>query len=144
MRLLGGVLNIHDRGAGPAANRIDLRRVAIANRGFFVGLNDRKDKLHIKRSKLTTYRGVSVRVAGMRDDHNAGGTVLIKDSMIRASDADAVVSIVASEHSGRVHMSNSVVDTDGLLTVLAHNCMLRRGRRTLNCSTDASLSGLAD
>ncbi|HEX8581366.1 MAG TPA: hypothetical protein VF640_03515 [Acidimicrobiales bacterium] len=141
--ITGGILNIHDRATDASSNRLRLQRVSVDNDALLVELNDADDTFDAEATSIRTRRGIGVRVAGTRDGANEGGTISMVTSSLLATDADATVHVLASEHSGVVRLVDTSIDTRGPLTVLAGTCTARLRGRTLACSTEAVAEELA-
>lgn len=103
-------------------NRVELQRVTIESAALLVELNDADDVLDAQATTITTARGIGVRVAGTRNDTNEGGSVTFVGSTLLSTDKEATIHVLASEHSGKVRLVSTTVDTQGPLTVLAHDC----------------------
>jgi hypothetical protein len=133
--ITGGVINIHDRDTDPSTNRMKLQRVAVDNAALLVELNDVDDSFEAEATSITTRRGIGVRVAGTHDGANDGGSITMVESSLLATDLDATIHVLASEHSGTIRLHNTTVDTRGPLTVLAATCSARLHEELLDCST---------
>jgi hypothetical protein len=141
--ITGGVLNLHDRGTEPSVNRVKLQRVEIHADALLVELNDPDDAFQAEATEIVTAQGLILRVAGTRDDSNDGGDVRLVGSSLLSTDVDAPIQILASEHSGKIRLVNTTVDTRGSLTVLAFDCEARLDGEKLDCSTAALEAELA-
>jgi hypothetical protein len=133
--ITGGVINIHDRDTDPSTNRMKLQRVTVDNAALLVELNDADDSFEAEATSITTQHGIGLRVAGTHDGANDGGSISMVGSALLATDLDATIHVLASEHSGTVRLHNTTVDTRGPLTVLAATCSAQLGGDRLDCST---------
>lgn len=142
VEITGGVLHLHDRAADASPNRLKLQRVSVDNEALLVELNDADDSFEAEATSIVARQAISVRVAGARNGTNQGGAVSMVTSSLLATDVDAPVHVLASEHSGVVRLVDTSVDTRGPLTVLAASCVARLDGRALDCSTAAVVEEL--
>ena len=133
--ITGGIINLHDRATEPSTNTIRFENVTIDAVALLIELNDADDSLDMRATDITTARGIGLRAAGARDDANEGGDIRLVGSSLLATDLDATIYILASEHSGKIRLVATTVDTQGPLTVLAADCEAKLDGEKLDCST---------
>ncbi len=133
--ITGGTINIHDRATEPSSNGIRLQRVTMRTAALLVELNDVDDSFKMEATSVTTAQGIGIRVAGTHDGGNDGGSISLVGSSLLATDADATIHVLASEHTGEIRLVNTTVDTQGPLTVLAAACSAQLQGERLDCST---------
>jgi hypothetical protein len=135
--ITGGIINLHDRATEPSTNQIKLQRVTVDNAALLIELNDTNDSVETEATSITTQHGIAVQVAGTHDGANDGGSISLVSSSLLATDLDATINVLASEHSGTIRLVDTTVDTRGPLTVLAATCSAQLHGEQLDCSTAA-------